>query len=460
MKHAPLSSLLLLALTTLPLGPRRAAAQVAPSEGDDFSNSAFVRTSDEVKAELFFAESKVAAEEWAAAVSAFQGILDRDEPAVVEFTDRVHLSAHEAVRRHLERLPEEARARYRELYDARAEAARRLALRLFDPERLLRVARRYPLSSVAPRALEGASTLAAERGDVETLRRVVRLQRRLGAPRPVDLARLALALADDGDRAGLLALEEREAGRLDAPVEGAGTLGAAIERALERVPGAIDPKRLAALSEGPIGTRFVAQLPTVEKARQPKPEVDALGYAPITFPPVALVEAGGARWIAGRSALYRVDDDPESRRPVLTYAADLGAEPARRDVSGRTLRPAVDGDRLILVLNERERSYFSRHEETSRIVAFDTIDERIVWRVDAAGGNREPALADVVFEGPAVPYGDLVLVSGSRLTTGTESSLFAFDRETGALRWSRFLASAEKVSRFVARNRKTTVVEQ
>lgn len=447
----------LLLVTALASSSTPAVAQVDPREDEDFSNSAFVRTSDEVKAELFFARRKTDDRDWGAAVHAYQAILDRDEPALVEFTDRLFLSAHEAARRNLTQLPEEARARYRDLFDVRAEAARQQAMRLFDPDRLVRVAQRYPLTSAARRALEEAAVLAAERGDVATLTRVLRLQRRTGDVRGGDVARLAHALADAGDRDALEALRYREEARHDVPVEGGGTLAEVFSSALARLPAAVDPEREHALATAPIFARPLAQLPRGERVPPLEAEIDALGYAPIRFPSIGLADTGGALWIAGLAGLYRPSDRLETLKSTVAYSEAFDHEPGRWDVSTGNLRPTVDGERLLLVLNQRERSYFSDHEESSQIVCFDARDARTIWRVRETSKVSEDPLAGVIFEGPPAVHGDVVLVAGSRLDTVTECSLFAFDRETGTLRWSRFLASATKVSRFVTRNRRTTV---
>lgn len=433
-----------------------APAQVDLREDEDYSNSSFVRTSDEVKAELFFAEQKVEAKEWAAAVNAYQRILDRTEPAVVAFTDRVWLSAHEAARRHLERLPEEARARYRDLFEEKAAAARQQALRLFDPDRLIRVARRYPLTTAAMRALESASGLAAERGDVAMLTRVVRMLSASGAVRPIDQARLMHALADVGDRREVEALAARIEGQGDVAFGGS-TLGREMEAALSRVASGADATRLTRLSGDPLVAQAIGRLPFEEKVRTPREEIDQLGYQPIAFPPVGLVTLAGRSIAAGQLGLYRIDGTLESRRPVLEYRKKFDARPESRDVSSRSLTPVADGDRLLLVLNERERSFFSAGEEVSQIVCVNARDLSIVWRVHPDAPGFDERLSGVVFEGPVVIHGALVLVTGSRMATDTSCALYAFDKSSGRLVWERFLASAMKIPQFETRNRKTQI---
>ncbi len=442
--------------------PCAAAPQVYVEEDQDFSNSAFVRVSEEVNAELFLARTRGEEQAWPAAINAYQRILDRADDAVVEFGPRVYLSAAEAARRRLGELPAEALSVYEGLFGAKAEAARRQALRLFDPALLLRVAARYPFTSAARRALEEASALAFERGARAPATAAAALLLERGWARPADAARLALALADAGDRRGLAELRERAVALLAEPLHSGGAarpLGAFFDELAARLEAQAGGEERRRLCHEPLRLEVLARLPLEERARMPSREYDAVKAPELAFPPHAVALAAGQVWVLGLVGLYRLDGASGGDAPLVLYEREFEHDPNYAEIASRSLEPVGDGERLYFALNESGLSFRTPPDEVSQLIGIDAARDGqsvLLLRTQLPGAPEE--LQDFVFEGPPVLCGDLLLLAGSRLRANTECALFAFERASGRLVWSRFLASASKVSHYDARLR--MVVEE
>lgn len=447
----------LLLLLTLPL-QGELAAQVYVQEDQDFRNSSFVRVSDDVAAELFFAAMKAGEERWAEAVNAYQQVLDREAGSVVEFGPRVFVAGAEAARRRIEDLPPKARDRYAELFSARAAAAAAQALRLFDVPALMRVARRYPFTPSADRSLRAAAELAAERGDLTALARAVDLLLERGAASAGDLARYGHALGDAADGNGLAGLMRRAGALLDDPVRVAGaerTLREFLNEQRERSDGPDARHDEQRLARGAVKVEVLARMPFEERTLMAADDPDPLGDRPLRLASVGAALADDVTWVAALKGLYRFDGAPGSERPVVRYDDAVGHDPAYHRVSSRSLEPASDGHLLYFTFNEAEHSLFGGPtEERGQLICVDARQGgKIVFQVRTDAGDTPEELAGFVLEGPPRLFGDLVIVSGSRLQSNTECALFGFDRTSGALRWSRFLASAARVTHYDSRNR-------
>ncbi|MBI4879501.1 MAG: hypothetical protein HY812_07575 [Planctomycetes bacterium] len=437
--------------------PGAARAQVYVEEDQDFSNSAFVRVSDEVNAELFLARARTEEQSWAAAVNAYQRILDREDDAVVEFGPRVYLSAAEAARRRLGELPAEALSAYEGLFGARAEAARRQALCQFDAALLLRVAARYPFTGAARRALEEACALACESGASARAAAAAGLLLDRGWARAADVGRLAGALADLGDRRGLAELRARATALLAEPLRSGGVerpLGALLDELEARLGAHAAGEERRRLCQEKLRVEVLARLPFEERARMPSRDHDPLDAPQLSFPPHAAAAAAGRVWVLGLLGLYRFDGTTGGDAPLVLYEREFGHDPNYAEINSRSLEPANDGRNLYFALNESSLTFRTPPDEVSQLIGIDAAEDgrcALLLRAQMQGTPEE--FKDFVFEGPPVPCGDLLLVAGSRLRASTECALFAFERASGRLVWSRFLASASKVSRYDSRLR-------
>ena len=447
------------ALILLLLPARALSSQVYVQEDLNFRNSAFVRVSEQANADLFFADLKVREKSWAEAVNAYQQILDREDDAIVPFGARVYLSGAEAVRRRLGELPDEARERYGELFDKRARDATAMALRQHDAEGLLRVAERYPFTESAAAALHLAGELAFERGSLAGVARALDSLRRRGWLGAEDVARHAHLLAADDDLASLADLERNTLALGEQPIRWGGretTLGEYLVRLRQGAGDSTKAARAERLATGNLRVDILARLPKDERTLAPARIGDPLELRAYEQPPIGAATVDGQVWVAGLMGLYRLDPPApaEGVRPLVSYQTAFSHDPTFLTISSRSLSPAVDQGRLWLVLNQAELSIFGGPaEEVGQLVCVDAKDDGRVRFYKRANLMAGPELDGYVFEGPPLVFGDLVICSGSRVGANTECSLFAFDRDSGQLRWSRFLASATRVSHYDARNR-------
>ncbi|MFH0946290.1 MAG: PQQ-binding-like beta-propeller repeat protein [Planctomycetota bacterium] len=444
-----------LALVLFPLSDLR--AQVYVQEDENFRNSAFVRESEEANASLFFADLRSREESWAEAVNAYQQVLDNDSDEVVALGPRVYLSGAEAVRRRLEALPDEGRQRYVELFSQRARDARAMALRLFDVEGLMRVAERYPFTPAADEALHLAAELAFEVGSLTGVARATDRLLRDGSARASDLARYAHLLAQDLEVEALRELRQSAAALLSHPVvqtDAETTLGQLIERLLGEVTESGHASAARQIATGPLRVGIVAQLPLEERSLAPPVVRDPLWLSPYRYLSCDAAVVDEQIWVAGLMGLYRYGPRDPGDQPLVPYSVAFGHDPDYLEISSRSLRPTVSQGLLYLALNQAEISVFGGPaDEFGQVVCVDArADGKTVFQSKA----RALGLGQYdgyVFEGPPVVFGDLLILSASRVDTSTECSLFALDRLTGKLRWSRFLASANKVSHYDSRNR-------
>ena len=460
MRRAPILLAPIL-LATIPFAmsacPGVLRAQVYVQEDLNFRNSAFVRVSEQANADLFFADMKVREKSWAEAVNAYQQVLDREDDATVPFGPRVYLSGVEAVRRRLGELPETARERYGELFDKKARDAAAMALRLYDAEALLRVADRYPFTLAAETALHQSVELSFERGSLTGVARAVESLRGRGRLAANDVARYAHLLAQRNDLGSLRDLERNTATlHLQQIVhEGQPTsLGELLDR-LRQSAGAIDEaSRADRLATSDLRVEILARLPMDERTLAPRPNRDPLGLRPYENPSIGVAVVDDQVWVAGLMGIYQLGTPRSGERPLVSYQAAFGHDSTFLTISARSLEPAVDQGRLYLTLNEAEMSAFGGPpEEVGQLVCVDARQAGQTCFHKRANLMAGEELNGYVFEGPPVIFGDLVIFSGSRVGTNTECSLFALDRLSGRLRWSRFLASASRVSHYDARNR-------
>ncbi len=441
------------------------AAQVFIEEDEEFSNSAFVRTSEEARADLFFGDLKAGEELWAEAAQAYQRVLDRldrldrEDDGVVTLGARVLVSAGEAARRRIEAMPPEGLARYRALFAEKASAAHAYALARFDPERLLRVAQRYPASESSEAALRDAAALAHEQGEPLLVTRAV--ERLLASERAtaVDVARYAFALADVAEYDDLARLRGRIRALADEIVDRGGaaiSVGALIDELLAGSRRNEDAAA-AALASGKLDIDLVQRFPFEERRLLFAP-ADPLGYVPTTFPPIGGRIVDGTVWAIGLLGVYRLHPGQDPSTPLVRYDQRFEFESESRQLAGRSLEPIARDGRLFFTIVERSTSFYGAGDDSSQLVGIDArADGKTVLRVQPELFSTPSELRDYVFEGPPVIHRDRLIVVGSRLGTTTECSLFAFDVKSGALRWSRFLASAERIARYDARNQRTEI---
>lgn len=441
-------------LVVVALAARPSAAQVLVREDARYSNSAFVKTSDETEGDLFAGDLKLQAGDESAAFTAWQRILDRGDlasdgtSALVNFRARTYLSGSEAVARRLAALPDAARQRYCERFSERANAALRLARGAHDVSALFDVARRYPITPAADDALRSAAILALERGDKAQALRATRALEARGASTTQDVLLRARALAANDDVAELSRLRGEFAARHGESIQLAGaasTLGRAFDVLLESAakPAAItlDDRTLQILAQVPL--RFLRR----------DGDDDPRGARPPTFHNSGLVRVGATLIVPAQESVFAFSLHDGSEPARADYANLIGFSDETEEIADRSLEPATDGMLAFLAITRRELAFADPAPTHSYLLALRP-DATVAWRVDL--DLDLASYAGYVFEGPPAVYGDLVLVSGSRLASVTECAVFAFDRRTGALRWHRFVASATAIARYAGRNQMST----
>lgn len=442
-----------------------ALGQVYVREDESFVNAAFVRTSDAAKAALFGADQAVAAGDLSTAAQRFQEMLDLPGDALLEFGARTWLPAADVARRRLLALPESSRVRVRELFASSSAEAAKSARLDRDPSQLRRFARRFPLAAEAVPLLREAIHLAAESGAVVEARRSAELLGELDALRSIDVARWVAAHGSARDPEGLSALLARFASRREEPIRVGGvdtTLGRycdEVAAAIARSP-SLDLAR-APLELVPIGMQTSAEHHLDEQANDPANGNPLRDLDVVPQSATFAVRSGGDYVVAGRYGVYlHAGTSPrDSKMPDFQYQRLFGVDSPQADVVSRALEPVVAGDLLQLAITRRLGVGFDGSDLDSVVFALRIGEGRPpepAWRWDAPLAPDDEN-SGFVFVSPGAVAGDLVLYSASRQRATSECAVFAFDRETGALRWSRFIASAAEIAEFDERNQPTEV---
>lgn len=438
------------------LAASRATAQVLVREDTRYSNSAFVRTSDETEGELFAGDLKLQGGDESAAFSAWQRILDRGDiaadgsSALVNFRARTYLSGSEAVARRLAALPDDARQRYGARFGERADAAVVAARDSHDVAALFDVARRYPITAAAGTALRLAAALSLERGDGAQALRASHALAARGLASALDVVHHALALERNGDFAGVVRLRAETSERAGESLTVAGhatTLGAQLDVVVERMD------RPAAFALRDRTPQVFAQLPLRFLRRDG--DDDPRGARPPSFPNSGLVRVGDRVIVSAQEGVLSFGATGDAEPKQVDYAALIGFDGEFEEIADRSLEFATDGTLAFLCVTRRVLAFAEPAPTHSYVLALRP-DLTVAWRVDVDHSPDLSAYAGFVFEGPPAVFGELVLVTASRLSSVTECAVFAFDRRTGALRWQRFVASATAIARYAGRNQMST----
>lgn len=422
-----------------------------------------MKVSDDAKAALFGADQAVAAGDYATASQRFQELLDLEDEGLIEFGTRTWLAAPDVARRRLLAMDEVGRNRYRELFAESAAAAWVRAKATRDSRNLRAVARRFPLAAIAIPALRDALALAAESGAAVEVRRAAALLAELGPLRAIDYARVAATLAADGDSKGLLALRERSAALANESIRVEGresTLGTFVDSLISQFasPPEFDFAR-APLSLVPIGMLTSAEFHLDEQAQDPT-NGNPLRDLEVFAPGALFATKRGERYeVAGRYGVYSFNglaaDDPRS--PDFQYSRLFGLDTPQVDIVSRALEPAFDGETMHLSITRRLGFGFDASDLDNVLFAL-TLDAeggpRVEWKWEGPP-QQDEAIEGYVFVSPPAFHRDLVLYSASRQKAASECSVFAFDRRSGELRWSRFVTSASEIAEFDERNQPT-----
>ncbi|MBL8768150.1 MAG: PQQ-like beta-propeller repeat protein [Planctomycetes bacterium] len=423
-----------------------------------YSNSAFVRTSDETEGDLFAGDLKLESGDESAAFSAWQRVLDRGDvaadgtSALVNFRARTYLSGSEAVARRLAALPDAARQRYCDRFADRANAAVAAARAALDVAALFDVARRYPITPAASTALRLAAALSLERGDGAQALRATQALAARGAASTADVLMHARALEANDDVVGVARLRADVAARDAEPIQVAGapsTLGAQLDLLLEN---ARKPEPFSLTGRSP---QIFVQVPLRFLRRDG--DDDPRGARPPEFPSSGLVRIADRIVVPGQESVFALDVNGRET-PARADYTDLigpGFDPETEEIADRSLEPVTDGTHAYLTVTRRALAFADPAPTHSYLFALRP-DLSVAWRVDVDATPELAAYAGFVFEGPPAVYGELVVVSASRLSSVTECAVFAFDRRSGALRWQRFVASATAIARYAGRNQMST----
>lgn len=409
-----------------------------------------------------------AIEEWSLAAEALQSLLDTppDEGVVVDVPG-VEGVRFMGVARYAEQmfhdLPAPGRAAWDELYRDKAEELLDRGVRLRRAGDLAEAARRFPSQDVRRRAYDALGRLATARGDfsqaAHALERLTALATE--AELPAVLARLALARAEAGNRAGTERVHDLAAPYLRSLVPGpAGpeTLRTFLDRMLAAAGPAADAStgwpqfsgnaqgtRLSADPTRPVTPGWSDPVPT--KFLPGRENSSRSSWDTDSARPVQPVIAGNSVYL--NSGLDVRSIDLPTGLPSWTFAGPWSL-PQWRDNDALVLAPAVTGDRVYAALAERfdapptDRRFL-------RYVIINAMPHRVLFALDRATGDpvwsheeehlgdREDA-AEIREESVACPpfvIGDDLLVTTWKFDGAYELRLVCFDRHTGATRWRR-----------------------
>lgn len=412
-----------------------ALAALAQEEPRPRNNNSYVPADNEAVARLVL-EARQAAEAGDAQTAAdrLQALLVTPERGLVALRDRLlYVSARRwAQLQLLSETPPFGRDvldAWREVQGAQADAALGGAIAAGDEEGVLEIVGRCPAASAAPAALLLLADRAIERGDPDAARGLL-----LRVPEHLPRSEESAFLASDAFRARkswLDALPPR-------PTPGWPTLGGDMTRARNGDPLAA-PAELSLLWE----SAFLERLPETllrceeDSTREHSP---VLPFYPVCDAERLYVHLGPCVAAFARAGGKLLWYAPEGAAPDEWQVDEmLARSPGVRaaTVSDGVLyfaRVLFDNAQRPLLANE--------------LVAFDVEHGRTLWRVrPGPPAHREGVLArGVFFRGaPAVDgrrlyvYGAIRDIGDDGPTRKEEALLFCFDRETGALLWSRLL---------------------
>ncbi len=415
-------------------GPGGDDGPPVPPGLDDPQKRIWVNLDREFQTRLNRADERATRGDWAAAVKAFQEIIENEKSGALLTEDpRVEgslTSARERARRRLLALPDDGLVAYRLLVDQRALALLSAAREAGATAPLEELVERYPAATAAPEARALLSKWLFEEG------------------RYADAAAACIELLE--------------------PVGGAdeaqGAEGGGGTEAEARARNAVLWARLAVCS---------AAIGHVEATERALGRVGELALdAGLGESARARAERVGRRWRAGissggdRPALqglaweHRIRDyydEPGAAQPLYEPISDGqtvwfhdGARAAALDLdTGKVLwrTTFVDGHDYYLRPHARcaaalDRGRFFVLREGRELFAFDAVDGRLLWRTDvekvrkATGYEFTAHFVDRI----AVAAGSLVLGMVSE-GADREYSVIALDTEDGAPAWRTFLAS-------------------
>ncbi len=455
----------LLTFAALVLAASVARAQVDPAEDEDFSNSAFVRIAEEDVADLYSGDKRASDGDAAAAVAAWQRVLDRDADGVVEIGPRLYGPGAEAVRMRLARAADPVRAEYARLFGPRAAAAVKGAIRHRDGRALLSIARRFPTTPAATQALRSALGFAAEENDASGVGAALdELFAVPSALAPADLARAIATFVRAGDDRALRSIERRAGAALDAstdvggaPAPLRGLLADGLARCAADHAAANDAA--AAMARGNLQLEVLGVWDGLEDEPAQEPD-DPRGQIPLRLSAHAACISHGTLFALGQRALASFD--LASGRPGrVTLEGALGFDANHSPVADRVLAPVGVGERLWFTLTPTQTIISAERRDLQRslLVGVDLATREVVTHVDTTDASFGDN-AGWILEGPPARFGSLLLCSASRLGQNTECALLAFDASTGELRWSRFLASAARATAYLKRNQQVDALRQ
>jgi len=489
-----------------------APAQNRVSERENFRNTSYVKTDDDVmKTYLFLADEAAGEGDFPECVANLMRALRRGGDALVSFGDRTFLTGRNAALKRLASLPPEAFGLYLEAAAEESERMLSSALEQRAEELLRDGAARFPFTPGAFKALRMLGGLSRERGDcLEAAGRYRRyldhagLAGRVGAaPAPAEQAavRLSLYLALLGcgrlDDAAPFAptgtvlvggreMDAREladtfaplAGDEDAAEGGWPTRGGGRTRA--RLP-AFDCRSLRLLWSHTLKkTEDVDEDDEWPRPVRERASLDARRLGASVYP----VVHDGRLYVFNERGLHALD--LETGRPAfgpLFWDWSLIFGDREPDLENVSYSGTAAGGVFFVALNHHgSRSGYNRAEHTGTLLALDLArDGACIWKrggeedddveetgvenadigtaevEDADIGAAEVENADIAtsffsglaFSGaPVVLEGRVYLMATRHTATVAEAWVLCFDAADGALLFRRFLCSGVEIVKF------------
>jgi hypothetical protein len=385
-------------------------------------------------------DEAAAAKDWAAALDAYQKIVDSHADAVLQDSRNLWLPAVAVIRRRVAALPAEGVAEYVERYQ-RAAAA--LAGEGGD-DNLRKTALRYFCTPAGADAMERLGLMYAESGALENAARCweeIYLRHPDRAPRPAMLARLALLYRRLGDARALEGLLAAH-GTLVVRSRGADTTIAALLKAGAAAgPHARDPfsvnsdlslTPLADTAPVPRSVKWRLKLRDGKQPDQPRRRPvwvgmdEGVAQTLQTYPHVA-----GDRLIVniGRGLLCLDVASGETRWMSLGVTLKNAWMNVSNDFwMHRFYATVADG---VVYWNQYQ------NDNRCRLAASYVADGKSFW--DPPAGD----IGEFDLTGPPLAWQNRVYVGAVSKDRPNDTWLLAFDRRTGALLWKRFLVGFE-----------------
>lgn len=389
------------------------------------------------------ADDSAKKQDWRNAIVALQRIVEEHPASVLQDEPGIWLPATTVVRRRIAAMPAEAHAIYEEQYGT---GAARIA-EPGDAESLRRCAYRYFCTSAGGDAMERLGSLSCDTGALEMAMRCweeVALRHPDRRVRPVMLAKLGVLYAKFGLQESLRELVGRH-GAVPLTVRGHATTlgvflaGAAAMPVPEPGPVAVNPD--LSLSKLP------AELPVPRSVKwrleisQRKPDDESRRRQPWnwdererqdlqTYPKVV----GDALLVNFGVALAALDLETGAPRWVR------GAWPDTVPKLFSGVPPGFWGHRFY-VASDAGRVYMNVWEpgrQRTRLHCVDARSGRELWGGEGAG---DPGTCDIT--GPPLIWRDRIYAGAVLAERPSDTWLLAFDKPTGKLLWSRFLATFE-----------------